>query len=140
MKRSWTTLLAACGFACLWATTASAQSPKLASTIPFAFHVGEQNCAAGKYTLTRTSVTAPPLLRRTKGSCALFMGYGAPLSGQSHPKLVFHRYQDQYFLAEIWQEDGIGSRLPLSQREQEVREQTRPAEMARTTLFLLSQR
>ena len=139
MKRSWTTLLAACGFACLWATTASAQSPQLASTIPFAFHVGAQSCAAGKYTLTRMGA-APPLLRGAKGSCSLFMGYGAPLSGQSQPKLVFHRYQDQYFLSEIWNEGGIGSRLPLSQREQEVREQTRPAETARTTLFLLSQR
>jgi hypothetical protein len=139
MKHPLITLLTACGFACLLGTTASAQSPQLASDLPFAFHVGEQNCAAGKYTLTRMGA-APPLLRGTKGSCSLFVGYGAPLSGQSQPKLVFHRYQDQYFLSEIWQEGGIGSRLPLSQREQEVREQAPSAETASTTLYLLSRR
>jgi hypothetical protein len=40
---------------------------------------------------------------------------------QEKSKLVFHRYGDQYFLAQIWREgDNRGSELPKSQRENEV--------------------
>jgi hypothetical protein len=37
------------------------------------------------------------------------------------PKLVFHRYGDSYFLAEIWNANGnIGRQLPKSKGEQEI--------------------
>ena len=141
MKRQLTTLFAACGLAGLLGTTAAfAQSYKLASEIPFAFHVGEQTCASGPYTLTKTDAGTPPSIRGSKGSCALFLSFGTPLGGKSQPKLVFHRYQDQYFLSEIWTDNGTGARLPISQREQEVREQRPAAERASTTLYLLSRR
>ena len=37
-----------------------------------------------------------------------------------HAKLVFHKYDDQYFLAEIWNESDLGIQLPESKLEKEL--------------------
>jgi hypothetical protein len=35
-------------------------------------------------------------------------------------KLVFHRYGDTYFLAEVWNGNDIGKELPKSKAEKEI--------------------
>ena len=140
MKHQLTMLSMACGLLCLFGTGASAQSSyRLASDVPFAFHVGEENCASGQYTIEKSAAHAYQIMRGQEG-CSFLLGYGIPLSGKSQPKLVFHRYHDQYFLSEIWSGNGTGSRLSISKREQEVREQAQPSETAITTLYLMSKR
>ena len=138
MKRQLATLSMTCGLLCLFGTGASAQSYKLASDVPFAFQVSDQSCASGKYTVEKP-VGHDYQILRSKGGCALILGYGAPLSGKSQPKLIFHRYNDQYFLSEIWSDNGTGSRLSVSKGEQKAREQAQE-EMATTTLYLASRR
>ena len=42
-------------------------------------------------------------------------------AGIPHAKLVFHKYGDQYFLAEIWDgQSRIGIAFPESKREKEL--------------------
>jgi hypothetical protein len=42
-------------------------------------------------------------------------------AGTPHAKLVFHKYGDQYFLAEIWNgQSNIGIAFPESKREKEL--------------------
>ena len=38
-------------------------------------------------------------------------------NGKSNPRLVFHRYGEQYFLAEIWNGDFTGRQLMRSSKE-----------------------
>jgi hypothetical protein len=140
MKHQLMMLSMACGLTLLFGTQAPAQSYKLASDVPFAFHVGGQNCPSGKYTVERAPSHDYQSIRGAKGGCSLFLGYGNPLSGNSQPKLVFHRYHDQYFLSEIWNDSRTGSRLSVSKQEQEAREQAQPSETASTTLYLTSSR
>src|SRR5206468_5006070 len=113
---------------------------KLASDVPFAFHVDEKTCPSGQYTVERQTSHDYQSMRGAKGGCSLFLGYGIPMSGNSAPKLVFHRYHDQYFLSEIWNGRGQGSRFSVSKQEQEIREQVPPAETASTTVYLASRR
>src|SRR5947209_15343066 len=94
MKYQLMMLSAACGLTLLGGTNAPAQSQsyKLASDVPFAFHVDEKTCPSGQYTVERQTSHDYQSIRGAKGSCSLFLGYGMPLSGNSAPKLVFHRY------------------------------------------------
>ena len=140
MKYKLVTLSTACGLALLLGKQAPAQSYELASDVPFAFHVGEKNCPSGKYTVEREASRGFQSIRQAEGGCSLFLGYGIPLTGNSHARLTFHRYNDQYFLSEIWSGSGTGSRLSVSKEEQRVREQAQPPEMASTTLYLATRR
>lgn len=139
MKRQLATLSMTCGLLGLFVTAASAQSYRLASDVPFAFQVSDQSCASGKYTIEKPVGHAYQIIK-SKGGCSLILSAGAALNGKSQPKLVFHRYNDQYFLSEIWSNNGAGSRLSVSKGEEKAREQGRTSEIATTTLYLASNR
>jgi hypothetical protein len=74
--------------------------------VPFDFTVGDQTLAAGLITARGVSAAdAGPLSIRNydKGQHAFRIArkaQGADTSEQA--KLVFHRYGDRYFLAEVW--------------------------------------
>jgi hypothetical protein len=47
-----------------------------------------------------------------------------PTTGQltqpGTPRLVFHRYGDQYFLSQVWSSSGQGNDIPLTRRERDL--------------------
>jgi hypothetical protein len=45
----------------------------------------------------------------------------SPASEAPHAKLVFHKYGDQYFLAEIWDGSDLGIQIPESKHEKEMK-------------------
>ncbi len=91
--------------------------------VPFAFAAVEQQLPAGDYSVWRvTDSWGGPLTIRNRHDGKAVMISGHPMSGNKKgapPKLVFHRYGDRFFLAEVWSNGTTGFDLPPSQQERE---------------------
>jgi hypothetical protein len=108
--------------AVLTAVSAHAQSgTRVTVTIPFDFYVGGKAVTAGQYEVGRANQASAEtlVLRPVDGSGGIYIltrTVQAKEPGES--RLVFRRYEDQYFLSEVWisaRSDGRG--LPLSRKE-----------------------
>jgi hypothetical protein len=78
-------------------------------TIPFAFTLGDKTLPAGQYTIERNRLVPELFMVRSTDGRATARGFTKPVqrpTTQPHAKLVFHRYGDQYFLAQVWRMDG----------------------------------
>ena len=115
-------LLALVGLGLLLATvSASAQTVPLKANIPFNFIVSKAELPAGEYTLQ--SLGTAMLIRSMDSQITKLVLPNACASLQSSEttKLVFHRYGDRYFLAQVWAAGANrGRELPKSSRETEV--------------------
>ena len=104
------------------ATTAvSAQSSRrVVATIPFSFTVGDKDMPAGTYGIQPTSVGSGILRIAGANNSKSVVRLTSSLyrNESAKGKLVFHRYQDQYFLSEIWSPgESQGRQLMKSNRE-----------------------
>ena len=103
--------------------TVRAQEPVRAN-IPFAFTVGKMTLPAGEYRVQKPGQNSPALLiQRTDASAAaIVMSIAvAANSRQTQTKLVFHRYGNQYFLAQVWRAgESRGRELLKSAKEKEL--------------------
>ena len=95
-------------------------STKLVANIPFEFVVGSNEMAAGQYDIDRlTSGGFVIRIRDAKGNAATRLT--SPIVRTTAPdkgKLVFHRYGNAYFLAEVWRAgDNNGRQLVKSSLE-----------------------
>jgi hypothetical protein len=118
-------LFALVGLGLLLATaSASAQTVPLKTNIPFNFIVNKTELPAGEYTLQSLGATGKVMLIQSTDRQITKMVLPIACASQ-HPsersKLVFHRYGDRYFLAQIWTVGyDQGRELPKSSRETEV--------------------
>jgi hypothetical protein len=118
-------LFALIGLGLLLATaSAYAQTGVIKANVPFNFIVDKTDVPAGQYMIQSvgTTGTAVAIESSDRSVVKLVLPNACESSQtQEKSKLVFHRYGDQYFLAQIWREgDNRGSELPKSQRENEV--------------------
>jgi hypothetical protein len=102
------------------AQTAS-KANKVAADIPFEFSIGYKTLPAGEY-IAQTVATAGDSLMIQSGdgkiSAVRLSEATAPRKNKTHARLVFHRYGQQYFLAEVWNgADNTGRQLSKSQEE-----------------------
>ena len=101
--------------------TLSAPKPVVAADIranvPFSFTVDKKVLPAGTYNVT--SSNAHTLLISSFGAGAITMGQRAESTSGS-PRLVFHRYGNDYILREVWMGGGSGYQLPQTAREREL--------------------
>lgn len=88
--------------------------------IPFDFIVADQTFPAGKYTV-RTSSENGKVLKITsldaKSSIVRLSNSVSDLSANRNARMVFHRYGQEYFLAEVWSGDNAGRQLIKSKKE-----------------------
>jgi len=112
--------------AAVGAVTAPAQSStKLEANIPFDFIIGNKTLPAGMYEVS-SPVPNQPSVRmlssaETREAAVALTVTTEPKTNRGANKLVFHRYGDRYFLAEIWGEDGkIAQALRKSKLEREM--------------------
>ena len=77
---------------------------KIKADIPFDFTVGKARLSAGQYTIQRGTSQGTIKLSCEKSSVMALTSGGSTSSAPSHAKLVFHKYGDQYFLAQVWDE------------------------------------
>ena len=98
-------------------------SQMLTVNLPFAFQVNNQQFPAGKYQVTADAGHAAVLLRSVDCKRAIFSLSTSIQSEKTRevPSLVFKRYDDRYFLSQIWLPgSNHGRGLPASRAEREV--------------------
>lgn len=101
-------------------TSANGQSRTTKANVPFDFIVGSQSLPAGEYTVASMSSQGDVLRIRGAGNNGA-LRLTKPTHGTSEQaKLVFHRYGDRYFLAEVW--DGANGRALLKSRQEQAAE------------------
>ena len=120
--------------------SAQAQSPSTAD-IPFEFVAANQNMPAGRYLITNNNPGTGDVVRitsRMKDASLFALTTRVQASReQEKGKLVFRRYGNRYFLAEIWtagQRDGQQLRKSRAEKsiERELASMTSKSEIAQS--------
>ena len=125
MKRQIANLLGVFGLL-LVAACANAQSVNVRANVPFDFVVDNVTLPAGAYSIQSINdgIGSPTLLVRGSDNQVMrLVGSNAAEHFKSAEKshLLFHRYGDTYFLAQIWMEgDKYGRELRKTRREAEI--------------------
>jgi hypothetical protein len=102
--------------------SAKAQSAnRIVADIPFDFSVGYKIMPAGGYTVKTVSPTGNALMIQTadgRMAAVRLSDKTERAKNIPHTRLVFHRYGERYFLAEVWNGfDKTGRQLLKSQEE-----------------------
>ena len=124
MKTYARTFIALAGFAFIvTAAVANAQtSTDTISKVPFAFNVGAAQMPGDTYRVARigghTDVFMISSLRRS----VILLGQPDGRNTDESPRLVFHKYGDQYFLREFWTGGSRGFSLPVTRQERQAEE------------------
>ena len=99
--------------------SANGQAKQVRANIPFQFVVGDKSLPAGEYVVKPfTNSRVLNIGNRDSHRSALRMTseiIGNPSS--ENARLVFHRYGNRYFLAEVWMGEQKGSQLTKSREE-----------------------
>jgi hypothetical protein len=112
------------------AGTANAQlgsKQQLRFNVPFDYKVGNATMKAGDYSVQRAGDTENALLIRGNGSSAFTLSGSVSGKAAGEDKLVFNKYGDQYFLAQVWmQGEETGAQLPRTRSEKELMSKAQP--------------
>jgi hypothetical protein len=110
--------------------SARAQSlqSKLKADIPFDFSVAGKKFVAGQYSIVRANQTSGDLILAISGSDQLTKIFPAMISlerltAREKGSLVFHRYGNEYFLAEVWPAGSTTGRAFVKSRQEREAEQ-----------------
>ena len=96
---------------------------RLQADVPFAFSLGQSAMSAGEYEINSAGQDLL-LIRNSGANEAQLLVKSQYVQGRDagRPRLVFHKYGDQYFLSQIWDgNSNIGVELPVSHREKEIK-------------------
>jgi len=101
---------------------AQAQS-RLDAKVPFNFTLGQKAMPAGEYEISSATPQVYEIRNLdTKEARFVMKSQNVQAYKDQNPKLVFHKYGDQYFLSQIWYGSGkVGAEFGISQREKEIR-------------------
>lgn len=96
----------------------------LKADIPFAFTIGDKTLEPGEYTVESIFAGGQGLRIRSRVPNASMMRLTNSIETSKTPqygKLVFRRYGEHYFLAEVWRQgDRFGLELVKSRRERAI--------------------
>jgi hypothetical protein len=104
----------------------------LRANIPFDFMASGVNLPAGDYSVETKTPTVAILQARDKHASVIVGAVATQsLDPQKEGHLVFHRYGNQYFLADIWvRGSNVGRHIPVSKQERSfAKGQTEPGEV-----------
>jgi len=96
---------------------------KIKANIPFAFSVGGKTLPAGAYTVNSQTIRGVLVIRGESSHTAMNVITNDVIARQQpqQTKLVFRRYGDQYFLAQVWTAGmSDGRKIPTSRAEREL--------------------
>jgi len=107
----------------LSAQVARANQPMLVN-IPFQFVAGNTTLPAGEYRVQKLDSSAGVLLINCSDPDASAIVVTFPAQSnepQTKSKLIFNRYDNHYFLSQVWAEGSVrGRQLSKSPREKEI--------------------
>ena len=100
-------------------------SQLVTANIPFDFIVADKTLPSGKYTVRKATSDGQGLSISSRGgkSALILSKMAAENSKKRNARMVFHRYGQQYFLAEIWSGDSYGRQLRQCKRERYLRQE-----------------
>jgi hypothetical protein len=115
----------AISLALLMSAAAHAQTTQLNVTVPFEFIAGDTVLPAGDYDVHSTGPWGGKALSiqnvASNAGTLLFSSWCQLAKTSESNKLVFYRYGQKYFLAEVWTVNtNIGRKMPLDQRQTEL--------------------
>jgi len=111
------------GLGLLVGMSAYAQTVNLKADVPFNFIIRGATLPAGEYTIQGLGDGSAIAVRgpNPKANTIVLSQRCASIDAAKQSKLVFHRYGDRYFLAQLWVAGSdSGRQLPKSPREMEV--------------------
>jgi hypothetical protein len=104
--------------------SANAQSNRVVADIPFEFSVGYKTMPAGEYAVRAVNNQGNALMIQSadgKLAAVRLSDETERSKNNSHARLVFHRYGQRYFLAEVWNGiDKAGRQLLKSSEERAI--------------------
>jgi hypothetical protein len=104
------------------APSVSAQATELRCTIPFSFVVNSRILPPGDYRVSDVGQGVLYVRDLVHGAFALNTRVDEEnAAADSRPRLVFHRYGEDYVLREVWMGATEGRELPEPRRERELR-------------------
>lgn len=105
---------------------------KITAAVPFAFEMNGARMSAGKYDVIRTENSASVTVRNAAtGKTVVFVSGGAKTNKLDTNAIVFHRYDDRYFLAAIAvRSAGLVFNAPRSRTEKEMAKAKAPETVA----------
>ena len=92
----------------------------ITADVPFDFVVADQTFPSGKYTVSKASDNGKVLNIRSldgKSSAVRLSNSVIDPNAKGYVRMVFHRYGEQFFLAEVWSGDNSGRQLIKSKEE-----------------------
>ena len=106
MKRNLIGTVSLLALSLLLSTTGAYAQHGMQANVPFAFQVGSTQMPAGSYHITVEYLTDKITIDNASGSAAVLMHGQREYPGKVAQKLVFRRFGEQYFLTQIWGEQG----------------------------------
>ena len=105
---------------------------RVVANVPFSFIVGDKELPAGTYFVQPTTIGSGILRIAGNSKSTVRLTTLLHRNNGGSGKLVFHRYQDQYFLSEIWQTgETDGRQLMKSNREKATQREQLAANVGR---------
>ena len=95
----------------------SGQAAELRAKVPFSFNVNGATLPPGTY---QVSTNDHQMVVRGATTAAMVLTNGIIANDSVEPKLVFHKYGDEYILSEAWPGGQSGRVLPKTKREREL--------------------
>jgi hypothetical protein len=96
----------------------NAQSTDTTTTVPFAFTAGTTSLPSGAYRVSMLPGHRDAVMIKARDHGVFVLSQPAgPSRTDNTPRLVFHRYDDQYFLREIRLPDNLGFSIPVTEAE-----------------------
>jgi hypothetical protein len=116
-----------------------AQDRAVTAKVPFSFYMGSSLMPQGPYRVSTMSNGAAVWVASMKSDATKAVTALRVIGKQRDEpaKLVFHRYGEEYFLAEIWTGDSpVGGALPRSPREKELAQSGAAPPLAMIQVYL----
>jgi hypothetical protein len=89
--------------------------------IPFSFVANNHQMPAGRYIVTPATDGVLRMYDTENSGSNLFLPvHSVESTDPKEAKLIFHRYGDLYFLAQVWKGGNIGRELIRSKAEKEI--------------------
>ena len=99
----------------------SGEAADIRGAIPFSFAVNGVTLPPGTYNVS-TPTTPGVMFVRGLSRVVITMTIPSGSSDDLQPRLVFHKYGDEYFLRQVWSADGSGYDLPETRGERDQKE------------------
>ncbi len=102
----------------------------LKADIPFPFVVADHTLPAGRYEISNLGEQTLRIVNFHKQGAVVLTSRVSGRAPESSGKLVFYRYQDSYFLAQIWGAGAAGKAINKCSAEKELEGKHNRSEMA----------